>query len=161
LTKMTTTYHWAIARFIFIVGLICALAWLGWSPLAQAGPELPPRGTPTPIPPPGGSDEKDNKREKPPGAYIELQTQPSRAGLWAVVQWQDNAGGWRDVEGWRGALDTSGYQRWWVAAKDFDTGPFRWLVTAEPGGRVLGGSAPFNLPRTANETTRVQVKLEQ
>jgi hypothetical protein len=144
-----------------IISLICALAWLGWSPLAQAEPELPPRGTPTPIPPPGDRDEKDNKREKPPGAYIELQTEPNRARLWAVVQWQDTAGGWHEVEGWRGALDAGGYQRWWVAAKDFGAGPFRWLVSTEPGGRALGVSAPFNLPHAANETTRVEVELGQ
>jgi hypothetical protein len=74
------------------------------------------------------------------------------------VQWQDSAGGWHDVEGWRGPL-AEGNRRWWVAAKDFGSGPFRWAIIEESGGRLLGASQPFNLPTQANETLQVTVSL--
>lgn len=122
------------------------------SELVQAGPTLPPRDTPKPGP--QGGDDKDS--DKPVGAYIELQTQLGAAGGWSVVQWQDSAGNWRDVEGWRGPL-AEGNRRWWVAAKDFGSGPFRWAITQGPGGSLLGVSAPFKLPGEANQTLVVPV----
>jgi hypothetical protein len=47
-----------------------------------------------------------------------------------------------------------------VAAKDFNTGPFRWLVTQGPGGPEVGASQPFNLPGGANQVVRVEVKVK-
>jgi hypothetical protein len=90
-----------------------------------------------------------------------------------VVQWQDKAGGWHDVEGWQGTLEPDGSpapqggtgagrdgsKRWWVAAKDFGTGPFRWIVTQGKNGRPLAASAWFNLPSVANETVRIEVEV--
>jgi hypothetical protein len=70
---------------------------------------------------------------------------PQHPGAWSVVQWQDINGDWQDVDGWRGTLDGSGQRRWWVAAKDFGSGPFRWAV-----GEAV--SAPFNLPAVGAET---------
>ena len=75
-----------------------------------------------------------------------------------MIQWQDSVGDWQDVDGWQGTLNNN-YRRWWVAAKDFGTGPFRWLVTRGPGGEVLGTSEPFNLPAGANQVILVQVSL--
>lgn len=121
--------------------------------LAQAGPTLPPRD------PPGRGhqeDDDDSGSDKLVGAYIELQTQLTAAGAWSVIQWQDSAGNWHDVEGWRGPL-AEGNRRWWVAAKDFGAGPFRWALTQGPGGSLLGVSAPFNLPAQANQTLFVSV----
>ena len=89
---------------------------------ALANGDLPDRNPPPPADD-GGRDDSG-----PLGTHIELAA-PEHAGAWSVVQWQDSAGNWHDVEGWRGTLDSSGYIRWWVAAKDFGTGPFRWVIT--------------------------------
>jgi hypothetical protein len=77
---------------------------------------------------------------------------------WSVVQWQDSSGGWPDVEGWAGSLDDGGGRRWWVVAKDFSTGPFRWVSQAGPEGSVLNASEPFTLSAFPNETVQVKLK---
>jgi hypothetical protein len=143
----------AITRFLFIALTIGLFLLILWPALVQAGSTLPPRNPPTPTPGPGR--DKGSDKDKPVGAYIELQTSLASAGAWSVVQWQDSAGGWHDVEGWRGPLSDANNWRWWVAAKDFGKGPFRWAVTQGPGGPLLGVSAPFNLPGAANETALV------
>ncbi len=79
--------------------------------------------------------------------------------MWAVVQWEDNAGVWHDVEGWQGPLDADGRQRWWVEAKDFGTGPFRWAVIKGGDDQPVATSESFNLPRKASETVRIEVSL--
>ena len=93
--------------------------------------------------------------DKPVGAHLLLSGSDMPAGSWAVVQWQDSAGGWHDVEGWRGDIHSS--QHWWVAARDFGKGPLRWAVTDGPDGQVLGASQTFQLPDTANQTLVVTV----
>jgi len=121
---------------------------------ALANGELPDRNPPPPADD-GGRDDSG-----PLGTHIELAA-PEHAGAWSVVQWQDVNGNWHDVEGWRGTLDSHGYIRWWVAAKDFGTGPFRWVIsggdsvsvadewsTGESGGlfQVDTSSGAFSLP---------------
>lgn len=135
------------------VGITLILVlWLALAPTqAQA---LPPR--PEDVVP---SDEHGGDHDRPVGAYIELHVQPARSGLWAVVQWQDSTEYWHDVEGWRGALDASGSQRWWVAAKDFGTGPFRWVIYWVQGDELLAESDPFNLPQTAGEAVKIEVSF--
>ncbi len=64
--------------------------------------------------------------------------------------------GWHDVEGWRSVLGSGGYQRWTVEAKDFGTGPFRWVVYQSPGGSLIAASEPFTLPQFPNKTVRVE-----
>jgi hypothetical protein len=156
---MKKQYHQA--RCVVLTGTIIGLTvanllfGLAWPPLIQAGPSLPPRDPPTATP---SSKDKDKGDQKPVGAYIELQVQATQTGLWSAVQWQDSAGGWHDVEGWRGPL-AEGNRQWWVAARDFGAGPFRWIVTAGSGGRLVGASQIFNLPTHANETLRVTVLL--
>ena len=139
----------------------CALMLLFQPPAAvQAGPTPPPRDTPEPTPAPRDNySDKADKETTFGGAYIELQVQPNQTGLWTVVQWQDSAGDWHNVEGWQGDLEPAGSRRWWVAAKDFETGPFRWMVAQSPGAPSLGVSAPFNLPNQANEILRIQLSL--
>jgi len=113
--------HYCKTRLI--AGLTIALVLLlitGMMATAQAAEGLPDRNPPAPQDA-GGDD------SGPIGTYIELVA-PAHAGAWSVVQWQDSAGNWHDVEGWRGTLDNRGVRRWWVAAKDFGTGPFRWVV---------------------------------
>ncbi len=91
-------------------------------------------------------------------APIEMRTEPPRAGLWSEVQWADGAGNWHAVENWRGETNGGGSVTWWVEAKDFGTGPFRFAVYDAPGGNLLGASEPFMLPQK-NETTRMKVSI--
>ena len=140
----------------FVLALVMiGLMLLAWTPLpTQAGPELPSRATPISISP---ADNED-KDEKPIGAYIELQPQGNRDGVWTVVQWQDSTGGWQDVEGWQGPVH-GGVKKWWVSQVDFDKGPFRWAVYQGQEGELLATSTPFYLPGTANELVRVEVLI--
>ena len=147
---------WVVLGSIVVLSLLEIAFGMNWPSLIEAQSTLPPRETPVPQPP------KDKKREsnKPLGATIELQAQPVPADAWSVVQWQDRSGNWHDVDGWKRALGVTGFERWWVAAKDFNTGPFRWLVTQGPGGPEVGASQPFNLPGGANQVVRVEVKVK-
>jgi hypothetical protein len=153
--SMSYKHSFPLTVFLLLVLLLALLGeWVSFPPAALAGPALPPRLTPNPAPEGG----KDHKKDKPAGAFIELDFSSAPADAWAVVQWHcpsdgRSAGSWREVEGWRGSLPGSG--RWWVHPKDFGTGPFRWLVTAGPGGSVLGSSRPFQLPGAANQVNRV------
>ncbi|MCL4296094.1 MAG: hypothetical protein KJ077_10220 [Anaerolineae bacterium] len=135
-------------QILLLTGLVLALLGLVTPSLVLA---LPPRTTPAVV------KEKKQDKDKPLGAYIELGASALPDSGWAVVQWQDSAGNWHDVEGWQGPLP--GNTRWWVAAKDFGSGLFRWVVTQGPGGSVMSKSAPFNLPGGANETVYVQLSL--
>ena len=136
----------------FTVMLLGLLVWAAQpvSP-AQAGSTLPSRVKPCPVQPDKDDDDDDN----PVGAHIELM---APTGAWSVVQWQDNSGGWHDVEGWTGSLADGGGWRWWVEAKDFGTGPFRWVSQPGPEGSVLNASGPFTLPAFPNETVQVELK---
>ncbi len=147
--KYTPVFWLALALAMFVLML---LAWM--PPPTQAGPQLPSRATPTSIPRP----DDDDKDEKPIGAYIELQPQGAPDGMWTVVQWQNSAGGWHDVEGWQGPLN-EGRKKWWVAQHDFGRGPFRWAIYQDQGGDRLAVSESFYLPDTANELVRVEVSL--
>ncbi len=121
-----------------------------------------PNSNPSAQPSISSQDDDDDDDGEPLGAHIELQAQPVPAGVWTVVQWQDSSGGWHNVDGWQGTLDVAGRRRWWVAAKDFGTGPFRWLVTkGQKSASVLGTSSPFNLPVGANEIVLMTVSLNQ
>lgn len=96
--------------------------------------ELPTRFTPTPMHKIGNSALR--------GAHIILKTAVS---VWTVVQWQDANGDWHDVDGWRGSA-AGGVVEWWVAPKDFSTGPFRWVVYPTADGEMIAVSEPFYLP---------------
>jgi hypothetical protein len=153
--KMNLKKHSVISCLVLMAMFMGGLL-LTWSLVStQAGADLPGRNTPTPTGPPAG----DQDNGPPAGAHIELHVPSAPAGAWTVVQWQDSAGGWHDVEGWRGTLDASGYRRWWVDAKDFGTGPFRWVVSQGPDGPVLGISQPFNLPSEAGQVLPVTASL--
>jgi hypothetical protein len=67
---------------------------------------------------------------------------------WVDVQWLDPSGGWHDVDGWAGPLNTAqgGYVYHFVDPKDFGKGPFRWVVSDKQGGAVLGMSGLFYFP---------------
>jgi hypothetical protein len=152
---MATNNHAVFFRIILVIVVAITLSWSSRPLLAQAGPDLPPRDTPAPTPQP----KKDRDSDQPVGAHLELQVQPSQPGLWAVVQWQDSAGNWHDVEGWQGRLNSSGWQQWWVAAKDFGTGPFRWVIKRELTSPPLAASSSFSLPDRANAVRQIEVSL--
>ena len=155
--------HTLIIWIALMVTLLLVLLW-AVQPVStvEAGAGLPNRDTPTPKT--SSDDSDDDKDDKPIGASIELhvqnlQVQNATAGVWSVIQWQDSAGNWHNVDGWQGTLDANGFRYWWVAQKDFGTGPFRWLVTQSQDGPMLGKSAPFNLPLKANEIKQIKVLL--
>jgi hypothetical protein len=104
--------------------------------------------TPTPAPPPARPS---------PNATIELVASNAPASAQAGVQWQTANGDWQNVAGWQGPLDQAGQQRWWVDPKDFNTGPFRWVVYTPGNSAVWGISVPFYLPRATGETQTVSV----
>ncbi len=141
---------------IFLFSLIVTLLMMIWLPLSAVADEtLPRRYPPTRV----GHEGKGHGR--PVGAYIELHPHSSQATLWTIVQWQDDLGGWHDVEGWKGTLD-EGYKKvWWVAVADFNKGPFRWVIYQGQGGKLLAISEPFDLPNMPNQTTSVEVWLAQ
>ena len=144
--------------------IVCALLVLVSlpSPAQTALADLPPRPTATPTPQPA----------PPPatGARLELRVEfPETISypwqdLWTVVQWQDEWGYWRTVEGWQGSLDSVaegvGVKHWWVAKGDLGGGPFRWRVYRSQGGRLLAKSAEFDLPARTGETTTIEMSLE-
>ncbi len=141
------------------VGLLVLLTLLTPGTQAQ-GPTLP---TPTAQyndGSGGGSNSNDDNNDSPALAYIELQAQSPPGGAWSLVQWLATDGYWYDVEGWRASLAENGFQKWVVEDKDFNTGPFRWVVMQGQSGSIIGTSDSFTLPDEANETLRITVVLE-
>jgi hypothetical protein len=144
----------------FVLFSTLPLIWT--SGLAQAGPELPSRETPIPAQPP---DDVDDTDKTPVGAYIVLYVPSAPAGLlgapdgaWTLVQWQDEAGNWHDVDGWQGTLDDGGQRSWWLAADLFGKGPFRWLVyRGADGDRPIATSEAFFLPDSPGAKLQVKV----
>ena len=72
------------------------------------------------------------------------------------VQWSDPSGSqWTDIASWSGLLtQTEGRMAYWVAAEDYGTGPYRWVVYDQDpsqGGKVWGVSEVFNFPRQAGD----------
>ena len=143
--------HRSLAAWTAAAALLLILASALSPAVSQASPPaLPPR--PEDVKSGGGG--KGGGSGEPAGAWIELHAPRALAGGWAVVQWQDRAGNWHDVEGWRGSLDGDGAS-WWVHPKDFGSGPFRWTVSEQAGGKLLGASRPFSLPGEANQVLQV------
>lgn len=128
-----------IAAVTLAVLFLLGLMFIAPLSVIEAGPTLPPR-EPTATPQP---QRDDNRNSAPIGATILLQNAPT--GVWSAVQWQDANGDWQTVEGWQGAVDANGAKQWWVAQKDFGSGPFRWLVGD-------AASESFTLPAEANST---------
>jgi hypothetical protein len=157
----------------------CALAVVGvaWAPVPAAQAALPPRPTPQATTTALATAREEAKAHPQAGAQIKLQVQfPANwpwasahwQDLWTVVQWQDALGNWHTVEGWQGEMDgvaidaagmVSGHKTWWVAQKDFGTGPFRWVVTGGTGSAPLAASGPFDLPSVNRATVTVALSL--
>jgi hypothetical protein len=139
--------------FILILSLLPALAPAGSeaSPLA-----LPPR--PEDV---KGGDDEDDGNDQPIGAHIVLHVPSAPDGVWTIVQWQDTAGGWHNVESWSGALDDGTQKMWWLAPDLFGKGPFRWLVYQGERGKLLATSDSFYLPDAEMEELWVEVSLSK
>ncbi len=144
-----------------IVVLACAV-WLIGNATATSlvFAALPPRPTPEPPPPVPPAD------TNPYGGWMELDVAAQSAtGLASVVQWQDSAGTWHDIEGWRGAFDTSAggvsTKKWWYDQWILGQGPFRWIVYRGDTGQNVGESKPFSLPTVPRLTLVVDVPLAQ
>jgi LysM repeat protein len=94
------------------------------------------------------------------GAFIELQANPLRGGLWTQVQWQDALGGWHDVDGWRGSFSEEEQSvLWYVGKQLLGAGQFRWQVFEQRGGAPLSTSLPFYLPVSKGQILEVKVNL--
>ena len=99
---------------------------------------------------PSGTDEDAGA-----GCLIELSVQigPEYAAygreLWTAVEWWDDDGALRTVEGWQGPpdyLETGmASKSWWFSTPQLDQGPFRWAVYRGQGGALLGTSETFFL----------------
>jgi hypothetical protein len=142
-------------KTLFGTGIIfvAVLALWMWA-LPTSSRALPPRRTPTAVP-----NQEEHADALPEGAFIQVSLAESGQGLWAGVQWQDVYGDWHDVQNWQGPLSQGGAQRWYVAPKDYGTGPFRWLVRSGQGGDILGTSVSFFLPGAAQQVLVVSVSL--
>ena len=154
---------------IAFIGVILAAAVL--LPLSAHAAPLPLPPLPTPPMPSQAAPARFT------GGFIELRAQFPQAWqwkrshwqeLWTVVQWQDDKGAWRNVEGWQGSLDevvtdeggtVVGHKTWWVAKDDLGRGPFRWRVYRSKGGWLLATSQTFELPSQRRATTSVEVTL--
>jgi hypothetical protein len=145
--------------------LTCTLLALSSRPARADAGDLPPRPT------------VEVASSSPVGGFIRLQTAFPDSWSWTAhpwqathtqVQWQTGEGDWVNVNGWYGALDdvnvnadgsVTGEKTWWVAPRDFGTGPFRWLVTAGNGRTSLAVSDPFALPARNANTVDVAVTV--
>jgi hypothetical protein len=147
-----------VAGILFVLAAVLQLP----LPTRAAPPALPTRPTELPPRPPDATPvppSDDDEDDEPIGAHIELHVEGASPHVWTVVQWQDSAGGWHDVEGWRGNFDEGNRKVWWVAWADFGTGPFRWVVYQTEGGTLLATSESFMLPQSAAEWMTIQVSL--
>lgn len=140
---------------ILLIGMICMLLIIVWTPLlVEAGPFMF-------IQTSTASESSLAGQFEFSQAYIELQFSPAQANLWAAVQRQTSAGVWQTVENWQGPLNAAGLAREQVEAGDFGAGPFRWAVLAKPNGTILATSQPFTLPTLPNETIHVLIELDR
>ena len=173
--------HSVLITGVLGVLMLAALLPLLAPSLTLAAPsDLPPRPTPVPTPIPQPPPPALPFRQPSPWAAIELQAQFSPAwpwselpwgSLWTVVHWQDSSGKWQEVKGWQGTLDEivggatpthswQGRKVWWVAEKDWGTGPFRWAIYQSQDGPVLAESEPFQLPDASGQRLIVELPLK-
>ncbi|MBN1977911.1 MAG: hypothetical protein JW918_10955 [Anaerolineae bacterium] len=161
-----STNGWLMVTMLILCVLLIGIASMALLP--REAKALPPR--PTVPAQPGGIEPSAQ-------AQIQLQVQfpdswPWQTApwqdLWTIVQWQDPAGAWRDVDGWKGTLDevkvgdsgdVTGYKTWWVGGEHMGKGPFRWQVYRGEGGRLLASSDTFDLPSINRATLSVKVPL--
>lgn len=119
-------------------------------------PERPKPGLPErPSPPTSGQAEEPSGNEV--GGHIELSLDSFNIRYWTEVEWQDSAGQWHIVDGWRGCSTNQGFTRWFVETTDFGKGPFRWQVYNLSDKGLVASSRDFYLPRKQFETVMVEI----
>ena len=161
---LSAKYLWgltcgALVMMTIIIGLMPATSRADTPLPPRPGADLPPRpDVPPPAPPAVFETAGQDKPGPPPGAHIELSGLPRIGAYWTMVQWQDRQGNWHNVDGWQGTPDNGG-KKWWVAAKDFGTGPFRWVVFGGQNGPEMGHSDNFLLPPFARQTVQVSINI--
>lgn len=74
-----------------------------------------------------------------------------------VVEWQDEDGNWRVVEGWQSPFNEYKQVTWAVAANNFGKGPFRWIIYQNKV--ALNTSSNFYLPRSNDEVVTLHVDV--
>lgn len=117
--------RWLIVLYVVILALIGTILVAESLPPVRVEAGLPPRETPVPAQPSG---DEDCGGDEAIGAHIVLYVPAAPDGVWTIVQWQDTAGGWHDIDGWQGTLDVGHRITWWLAPDLFGRGAFRWLV---------------------------------
>lgn len=143
--------------FCLTMGLLLA-SLLPTAISAQTDPVLPPRPTPDPA----------TSTSMQMGATIILRASVDAehsldADDWAIVQWQDDNGGWNDIEGWQGNLTYNVSLKsweviWWVERANFGEESFRWVVYSDDTQADLEmTSEMFDLPQ--DHTQGVVVSL--
>ena len=174
-TKRCVVRTIVIVGTLWVLGLLPLMTWAASSDFPvrpTAAPPTEPALPSRPTPQPGTGPESRSRVLD--GGFIELQVRLNRVWtpteqpwqeLWTIVQWQDHAGGWQDVEGWQGTLDEVdgdvGRKVWWVNDDDLDTGPFRWVIYQSRGGDVLIRSESFHLPPRTGTVIVVDVPSVQ
>lgn len=136
---------------------------------ATADYELPPRAAPPPVDVQTTGGDTDGGRVHLRGYFSNdwpWEEMHWQEGVWHVVQWSDHAGGWHDVDGWSGSFDAIhqeaawvGQKALWAAPDQLGKGPFRWLVSAGPNGRLLAVSDEFYLPAKSSDLVIVNIDL--
>jgi hypothetical protein len=164
---MTRNRETKIYLIIFITIAGALLVMVAVPSLAEpALADLPPRPTSTPTltPEPIAQPAPATGRLELGLTFPQTLSYPWQ-DLWTVVQWKDEKGIWRDVEGWQGTLDQVedgvGVKTWWVGEKHLEKGPFRWKIYRTKGGWLLATSEEFNLPAAVNQATTVELSLAQ
>lgn len=138
---------WTMAQ----MGTPVALAASPHAPQRTARPTVQPLPTVVVLTP-GATSTAAPSSQKPPapeGAHIVLglPKDGQLVGKRAVVQWLGKDGRWYDVDGWQSGLtEQDTHIVWWVAPRDFGTGPFRWAVFAAGTNTPVWVSAAFQLP---------------
>ncbi len=101
-------------------------------------PSLQPTNTKTPTPQLTPTIPSDK-------GMIILQGADNHKGLETQVQWVDGNGSWHNVDNWYEQLDNTGRVSWLVWSRDFNSGPFRWVVYNRDGS-IKFASQSFYLP---------------
>lgn len=106
-------------------------------PRPELTPTPPPTTTPIPLVSPSQSSQ--------PAAIILTLSNPDSA-YWTSVQWLDEDDEWQDVSDWQSDFNDAGLVVWAVAAKDYGTGPYRWVIYDEKDGTMYSTTDLFYLP---------------
>ena len=144
----------------YLIGIFVFIATMTpISAFAADDADLPPR----PIPPSGPQSEPKTSHDA--GAKISLHAAADDtvdASTWTQVQWLDEDGRWREVNGWRGTFyfndEVDKWEvEWWIGRPQLGDGPFRWVIEAENGDFY---TQEFYLPARSMMSEIIEIGLE-